>query len=112
MLAVNYDTTAGDMFDAAFTEAVETALSVLGESGKQVIYWYIHNSETGLDAEAISQPEAFTRVLHELVGPGAARIEEVVLRELSARLGLALNENGQTFIQSVASLKESMGRPY
>jgi tRNA A37 threonylcarbamoyladenosine modification protein TsaB len=110
-MTVNYDTTASDMFNSAFTEAVETALSVLGDATKQVVYWYIFNSKTGLGAKALSQPEAFTRSLQKLLGKGADRIEEIVLSELSARLGLALNEHGGTFIQSVASLKESMGRP-
>jgi hypothetical protein len=98
MTTMNYDTSAADLFNSAFTDAVETALSALGDTAKQVIYWYIFNSKTGHDAEVITQPEALNRTLRVVLGSGAARIEQIVLRELSAKLGLVLSEHGRTFV--------------
>jgi hypothetical protein len=49
--------------------------------------------------------------LEKVLGSGAVRIEEIVLQELSARLGLVLNEQGRTFVEVMASLKETMGHP-
>jgi hypothetical protein len=110
-MTLNYGSLGTDLFDVAFTEAVEAALSALGDTAKQTIYWYIFHDKTGLGAERIVQPEALSRSLDAVLGSGAVRIEEIVLRELSARLGLRLNERCLTFVQVVASLKESMGHP-
>jgi hypothetical protein len=110
-MTLNYGSLGTDLFDAAFMEAVEAALSSLGETAKQTIYWYIFHDKTGLGVERIFQPEALSRSLEAVLGSGAVRIEEIVLRELSARLGLRLNEQGLTFLQVLASLKESMSHP-
>jgi|HubBroStandDraft_6_1064221.scaffolds.fasta_scaffold616599_1 hypothetical protein len=110
-MTLNYSSLGTDLFDVAFTEAVEAALSALGDTAKQTIYWYIFHDKTSVGAGCISQPEALSRSLEAVLGSGATRIEEIVLRELSARLGLRLNEQGLTFVQVVASLKESMGHP-
>jgi hypothetical protein len=110
-MTLNYDSLGTDLFESAFTDAVEVALSALGDTAKQMIYWYIFHDNTGLGAKGICQPEALSRSLEKVLGSGAARIEEIVLRELSARLGLMLNEQGRTFVEVLASLKESMGHP-
>jgi len=110
-MTLNYDSPGTELFDSAFTEAVEAALSALGDTAKQTIYWYIFHDHTGLGARDICQPEALSRSLEKVLGSGAVRIEEIVLRELSARLGLMLNEQGRTFVEVVASLKETMGHP-
>jgi hypothetical protein len=110
-MTLNYDSLGTDLFDVAFTEAVEAALSALGDTAKQTIYWYIFHDKAGPGAECISQPETLSRSLEAVLGSGAARVEEIVLRELSARLGLRLDEQGLTFAQVLASLKESMGHP-
>jgi hypothetical protein len=110
-LTLDYNSLGTDLFDVAFTEAVEGALSALGDTAKQTIHWYIFHDKTDLGTGCVSQPEALSRSLEAVMGSGSVRIEEVVLRELSARLGLRLNERGLTFVQVVASLKESMGHP-
>jgi hypothetical protein len=110
-MTLNYDSLGTDLFDVAFTEAVEAALSALGDTAKQTIYWYIFHDKTGLGTMWIFEPETFSSALEKVLGSGAVRIEEIVLRELSARLGLMLDEQGRTFVQVVASLKDSMGRP-
>ena len=110
-MTLNYGSLGTDLFDAAFTEAVEAALSALGDTAKQTVYWYIFHDKTGIGVERILQPEALSSSLEAVLGSGAVRIEEIVLRELSARLGLRLDEQGLTFLQVLASLKESMGHP-
>src|ERR1700730_5848754 len=110
-MTLNYDSLGTDLFESAFTDAVEVALSALGDTAKQMIYWYIFHDNTGLGAKGICQPEALSRSLEKVLGSGAARIEEIVLRELRATLELMLNEQGRTFVEVLACLKESMGHP-
>jgi hypothetical protein len=92
---------------------VETALSSLGDTSKQVIYWYIFNDTTGREGKAgVSQPEAFAKSVEKLLGPSAVRIEETVLEQLSSRLGQVVPEKLHwTFLQRLAFLQDSMGRP-
>jgi hypothetical protein len=112
-MTINYETTATDWFNRAFLDAVETALSTLGDSAKQVVYWYIFNTDDDLvGTGAMPQPESLARSLEKLLGSSAARIEWMVLNELSSRLGLALPQRqGRTFTQNVAFLQESIGHP-
>src|SRR5579863_2414035 len=67
-MTLNYGSLGTDLFDAAFMEAVEAALSSLGETAKQTIYWYIFHDKTGLGVERIFQPEALSRSLEAVLG--------------------------------------------
>lgn len=90
-MTLNYDSPGTDLFDSAFRDAVETALSALGETAKQTIYWYIFHDKTSPGTTGVSQPETLSKSLERVLGSGAIRIEDIVLQELSARLGLMLD---------------------
>jgi|YelNatPaOPRAMG01_1025707.scaffolds.fasta_scaffold526775_1 hypothetical protein len=76
---------------------VDKGLSRLGETIKNVIYWYIEN-EYGLKREEIPEkPEEFLKGLEKMYGPGARVIERNILNEMSEEFGIASESLTEAF---------------
>ena len=76
-------------FNALLFEAVDEGLkAVLGETGKEVVYYHLQ-SVYGLRKESISEhPETLIEFLNRLFGAGAELIEMVILKKLCLKLGI------------------------
>lgn len=79
-------------FERALIEAVEEGLLMLGESGRDVIYFRLQHYYA-LKKEGIPENlEIFVKCLREIFGSGAEVIERAVIRGLYSRLGINYEE--------------------
>ncbi|MEM1539202.1 MAG: hypothetical protein QXW82_06025 [Candidatus Bathyarchaeia archaeon] len=98
-------------FKKALMEAVEEGLLMLGESGRDLIYYNLQHSY-GLRKENIpNNPEIFASCLRKIFGEGAEVIESSILRALYRRLGLEyVEKKNYTFANYVKDAKNSVKR--
>jgi len=76
-------------FNALLFEAVDDGLkAVLGETGREVVYYHLQRVY-GLRKESIPEhPEVFIEFLNKLFGIGAEIIERAILKKLCLKLGI------------------------
>ncbi len=81
-------------FEAILLEAIDESLkSMLGESGKELVYYQLKNS-FGLRKENVPEkPELFSECLYSLFGLGAKIIEATILKKLCIKLKIKYEEN-------------------
>lgn len=92
-------------FRALLQSAIDEGLSVLGESVKQTIYYYVEKN-SGLRREDISlHPKAFADALESIFGSvGASIIEDKILQILHEKIGLKYRRDETlTFSENVES---------
>ncbi|MEM2911466.1 MAG: hypothetical protein QXM52_00905 [Candidatus Bathyarchaeia archaeon] len=81
------------LFKEALMEAVDEGLLILGESGREVVYFHLQHSY-GLKKENISEnPEIFMDCLRKIFGLGAQVIEKAIIKILCYKLGIEFAEN-------------------
>jgi hypothetical protein len=79
-------------FRQTLFEAVDEGLLMLGESGRNAVYFHLQNLYS-LKREDISEkPETFAESLRKLFGIGAEVIEKAILKRLYLKLGLSYEE--------------------
>ena len=96
-------------FDEIFIEAVDEGLRVLGESGKQMIFFYLEKGFSVKKHEIPEKPEAFAQGLEKIFKAGALVIEKVIIENLYSKLGLKHEETSNySFIDYVKKAKEEI----
>jgi len=75
-------------FDEFFVEAVDEGLRVLGESGKQMVFFYLEKNHSIKRDEIAKKPEAFALGLEKIFQAGALVIEKLIVESLYSKLGL------------------------
>jgi len=75
-------------FDKLFIEAVDEGLGVLGESGRQMIFFHLEKSYSIKRHEIPRKPEAFAAGLEKIFGAGASVLEKLIVKSLYSKLGL------------------------
>jgi len=75
-------------FDKLFIEAVDEGLDVLGESGRQMIFFHLEKSYSIKRHEISKKPEAFAAGLEKIFGAGASVLEKLIVKSLYSKLGL------------------------
>lgn len=78
----------GKDFDNLFIEAVDEGLDVLGESGRQMIFFHLEKSYSIKRHEIPQKPEAFAAGLENIFGAGASVLEKLIVKSLYSKLGL------------------------
>jgi hypothetical protein len=100
-------------FNDIFLEAVDDALSSLGNSAKQSIYFHLED-KFGIEKENIaSNVKEFECGLHKIFGVGAKYIEILIMKSLHERLHRPLEwkENKElVFVDYVNAAKQSYVR--
>ncbi|MEM0007901.1 MAG: hypothetical protein QXR89_06530 [Candidatus Bathyarchaeia archaeon] len=80
-------------FNTVLIEAIDEALqTTLGESGKEVVYYYLKSSYALRKEDIPENPELFTEFLNRLFGAGAKIIENAILKNLCLKLGIKYEE--------------------
>jgi len=79
-------------FDEFFVEAVDEGLRVLGESGKQMIFFYLEKNYSIKRHEIPKKSEAFALGLEKIFQAGASVIEKLIMESLYSKLGLKYEE--------------------
>jgi hypothetical protein len=96
-------------FDEIFIEAVDEGLKVLGESGKQMIFFYLEKGFSVKKHEIPEKPEAFAQGLEKIFKAGALVIEKLIVENLYSKLGLEYeNKQNFSFEEYVKKAKETI----
>lgn len=70
----------------------ETLQAVIGESGKEVVYYYLQNSYAIKKENIPENLEAFTEFLNNFFGSGAKVIEKTIMKNLCLKLGIKIKQ--------------------
>ena len=98
----------GKDFEKLFIEAVDDGLDVLGESGRQMIFFHLENSYSIKRHEIPKKPEAFATGLEKIFGAGASVLEKLIVKSLYSKLGLKYEDKeGRPFADYVKDVKEA-----
>jgi hypothetical protein len=73
-------------FEQILLEAIDEALSSLGESVKKSIYFYVENSFNIKRQEIPQKIGAFSKALERIFGPGARHLEISFMKSLHAKI--------------------------
>ena len=94
-------------FEKLFIEAIDEGLGVLGESGRQMIFFHLENSYSIKRHEIPKKPEAFAVGLEKIFGAGASVLEKLIVKSLYSKLGLKYEEKSDyTFADYLNDVKE------
>lgn len=96
-------------FDDLLLEAIDEALSSLGESVKQSIYFHIQ-SKFVIKNEIPTHIQDFQGGLEKIFGVGAQFIEILIMKNLHAKIGITLTieaDNPLEFVNYVNAAKQS-----
>jgi hypothetical protein len=99
-------------FDDLLLEAIDEALSSLGESVKQSIYFHIQNKFVARN-DIPTRIQDFQGGLEKIFGAGAQFIEILIMKNLHAKIGITLTieaDNPLEFINYVNAAKKSFSK--
>lgn len=74
-------------FKELLLEAVDAALSPLGDSSKQAIYFYLEKNFTVKKQDIPNKIEEFTNAIEEIFGYGAKILEVEIMKHLYVKIG-------------------------
>jgi hypothetical protein len=97
-------------FDELLLAAIDEALTSLGESVKQSIYFHIENKFNVTRNEIPKNLQEFQGGLEKIFGTGARFIEILIMKKLYAKIGLPLimkKSDQLEFIEYVDAVKQS-----
>jgi len=82
-------------FKESFNSAVEKAMLLLGQSGKQATYYHIEKTFKLKRNTWHKNPEDFAEALEQIFGPGSQLLLKAITKELYTDLGLKFEESGE-----------------
>jgi hypothetical protein len=74
-------------FEELLSQAVDEALSSLGESAKQVIYYYLEKSYNLNKEEIPNRISDFAAAIEKFFGVGANFLETLILKQICGKTG-------------------------
>ncbi|MEM0008300.1 MAG: hypothetical protein QXR89_08600 [Candidatus Bathyarchaeia archaeon] len=77
-----------EVFKKALVEAIDEGLLMLGENGREVIYFRLKQSYALKKEDIPGYPEIFVECLRSIFGSGAEVIEKAIIKSLYSKLGL------------------------
>lgn len=106
--------TTSDEFDKLLLSAIDEALTSLGESVKQSIYFHIEN-KFNVSRDAIPRNlEEFQGGLEKIFGTGARFIDILIMKNLHSKIGLPLKIEGEQleFVKYVAAARKGFQKKH
>jgi hypothetical protein len=97
-------------FEKRLNEAIDEALTSLGESAKQAIYFHLENKFKIAKKDIPYRLEDFAHGLEKIFGLGAHFIEILIMKNLFEKIGQPLEWNQSkklVFVEYVAAAKQS-----
>ena len=96
-------------FKEALIEAVDEGLLMLGESGRDVVYFHLQHSYGPRKENIPDNPEIFTECLRKIFGLGAQVIEKSIVKALCRRLEIEYVEvKNHTFTRYLNDIKSAV----
>jgi hypothetical protein len=100
-----------ESFDEAFSAAVDEVFSSLGDSSREVVYWYVTRAPGLQKEDFAANIEAFAAALEAFFRSGSSVIEEMILQKLSSRTGIVLiRPQYDGFVDTVKRMRAIRGR--
>lgn len=81
-------------FNEYLIQAVDEALTSLGEPVKNTIYFQLENNFNITKNEIPDQIEEFTDIMHKIFGLGASRLEIKFMKNLHSKIKVGIEING------------------
>ncbi len=81
-------------FDELLSEAVDEALSLLGEPVKNTVYFQLENSFNIPKKEIPQQIDEFSDIIHKIFGFGASRFEINLMKNLHSKINTKIKLTG------------------
>jgi hypothetical protein len=103
----------GNNFSALLCEAVDEALTGLGESVKKAIVYHLENTFDFKMNETPQRLADFAKALEELLGPGANYVENMIIKQLHSKVdpaNVAFRETGN-FDERLKEVAEFFAKP-
>ncbi|MGB9676468.1 MAG: hypothetical protein ACPL0C_04700 [Candidatus Bathyarchaeales archaeon] len=75
-------------FEKALVEAVDEGLLMLGESGREVVYFHLRHYYGFTKDDVPSNPQILVRCLEKIFGVGARAVERDIIKSLYRKLKL------------------------
>lgn len=98
-------------FKKSLLRAVEEGLLALGETPREVIYFYLKTNFQLKREDIPKEIEKFDQALNGIFGPGAEIIEKFIIKGLYRRLNMNFKENeGFEFVDYVKQAELSLSR--
>jgi len=82
-------------FKETFNSAVEKAMLLLGQSGKQATYYHLEKTFGIKRNKWHSDVEKFAEAVEQIFGAGAQLLLKAMAKELCSSLGLKFEESGE-----------------
>ncbi|MEM3703431.1 MAG: hypothetical protein QXX79_03295 [Candidatus Bathyarchaeia archaeon] len=79
-------------FKETLLEAIDEGLLMLGESGRDVVYFRLQHSYALKKEGVPSNPEIFVECLRKIFGRGSEAIEKTIIKSLYKKLGIEYME--------------------
>ena len=81
-------------FNECLIQAVDEALTSLGEPVKNTIYFQLESNFNIKKSEIPDQIEEFTNIIHKIFGLGASRLEIKFMKNLHSKIKVSIEING------------------
>lgn len=96
-------------FEEILLEAVDEALSSLGDSAKQVIYFYLEKTYKIKKQDIPHKIEEFADAIEKIFGLGAKFLEILIMKRLYEKVGgvFDYNQENLVFTEYVATTRQS-----
>ncbi len=97
-----------ETFKKALIEAVDEGLLMLGENGRDVVYFRLKQSYALQKDDISGHPEIFVECLRSIFGSGAEVIERAVIKCLYSKLGIEFNaKKGFGFLEYLKEARKA-----
>ena len=96
-------------FELLLSEAIDEGLSLLGDSGKKAIYFYLDKQYDIKQHEMGARVEDFSVALEKIFGLGAVFLQTLILKRLYLKMGREYEEKDPAqpnFIANVLKLRD------
>jgi len=99
-----------DEFEKILNQAVDDAMSQLGETVRKTLSFYLRTTFDLKSEEIPRKTEEFDHAVNTLLGSGATHLESSILRNLSARIDvnvtMLINGSEVRFADSISKAEE------
>lgn len=101
----------GHSYETFITEAVDAGLSLLGESGKKAIYYYLEKDYDIKKSNMASKVPDFSNALDKTFGMGSKFLKVIIMKEFYGKMGVSAPEQleGSKFVEVLASNPHEKG---
>jgi len=79
-------------FEKLFMKAVDESLTVLPESGREMLFFHLERSFSIKKRDIPKKPENFIDALEQIFGAGAQVLEKLIVQNMYSKLGLEYQE--------------------